>query len=282
MKTARILAVLTVSSLLAVQTPLFGADAKTPVMVLGTFHLDNPGRDVHNFEADDVLSEKRQQEIEEVVAQLAEFRPTKICVEVPLLAKGEGQAQDRKHSGYTERYTDYLAGTMEEDRNEVYQIGFRLAKRLGHERIYPVDADSPWSGFRFGAVQESARKHGLSKIMEDGHAKTQAILEQLQELQTRGSVGDLLRAGNDPEMLITLQQGYTDVMARISADEDYIGPDQVSNWFGRNLRIYANVDRLAEPGDRILVIFGAGHAYYLRQFFGESARYELVDVSDYL
>jgi hypothetical protein len=31
--------------------------------------------------------------------------------------------------------------------------------------------------------------------------------------------------------------------------------------------------------DRILVIYGAGHAYLLRQFVGESGAFRLVDVA---
>jgi hypothetical protein len=51
------------------------------VLVLGTYHMDNPGHDLHNTKADDVLAPKRQAEIEELTAVLARFRPTKIAVE---------------------------------------------------------------------------------------------------------------------------------------------------------------------------------------------------------
>jgi hypothetical protein len=51
------------------------------VLVLGTYHMDNPGPDLHNTKADDVLAPKRQAEIEELTAVLARFRFTKIAVE---------------------------------------------------------------------------------------------------------------------------------------------------------------------------------------------------------
>jgi len=34
-----------------------------------------------------------------------------------------------------------VAGTHELTRNEIEQVGFRLAKKLGHRTVYPVDAD---------------------------------------------------------------------------------------------------------------------------------------------
>ena len=39
------------------------SNARPQILVLGTYHMSNPGRDVHNMQADDILSPKRQQEI---------------------------------------------------------------------------------------------------------------------------------------------------------------------------------------------------------------------------
>ena len=52
---------------------------KPTVMILGTYHMDNPGADAVNFEADDVLSTKRQRELQHLIEQLARFNPTQIC-----------------------------------------------------------------------------------------------------------------------------------------------------------------------------------------------------------
>src|SRR5919201_1751390 len=59
-----------------------GAGAQTQtrpqILVLGTFHMNNPGRDIHSTQVDDVLAPKRQQEMAELLAVLGRFRPTKI------------------------------------------------------------------------------------------------------------------------------------------------------------------------------------------------------------
>src|SRR5580698_10721136 len=57
------------------------SDARPEILVLGTYHMANPGRDVYNMQADDVLSPKRQQEIAELLEVLKKFRPTKIAIE---------------------------------------------------------------------------------------------------------------------------------------------------------------------------------------------------------
>ena len=55
--------------------------ADVEVMVLGTYHMANPGLDLANVKADDVLKPQRQKELEALAAALAEYKPTKIVVE---------------------------------------------------------------------------------------------------------------------------------------------------------------------------------------------------------
>ena len=50
-------------------------------MVLGTYHFGNPGQDLHDMKADNVLTPKKQAELADVAARLVRFKPTKIAVE---------------------------------------------------------------------------------------------------------------------------------------------------------------------------------------------------------
>jgi hypothetical protein len=61
--------------------------------------MSNPGHDIHNMQADDVLSPKRQQEIEPLIEVLKKFRPAKVAIEA-----GVGSRRVEKE------YSDYLAG----------------------------------------------------------------------------------------------------------------------------------------------------------------------------
>jgi len=102
---------------------------RTPVLIVGSYHMSNPGADRFNLESDDVLSARRQQEIEDVVVRLAAFEPTVVALESPW--------------GDTTNAADYrawLAGEHELRRKEEEQIGFRLAQHAGLETVHPVDA----------------------------------------------------------------------------------------------------------------------------------------------
>src|SRR2546428_9833765 len=82
--------------------PAQGASSKeeakrAEVLVLGVYHMANPGHDIFNMQADD-LAPKRQEEIAELAAVLEKFKPTKIAVEHDSQGK------------LNERYAKYLAG----------------------------------------------------------------------------------------------------------------------------------------------------------------------------
>src|ERR671927_221628 len=84
-------------------SPNAAAPARAEVLVLGVYHMANPGRDIVNMQADDVLAPKRQAEIAELIAVLEKFQPTKVAVEA-----GFDDA-----AAVAKRYADYLAGTHE-------------------------------------------------------------------------------------------------------------------------------------------------------------------------
>lgn len=139
-------------SLLIALAPLAHAQEKrAEVLVLGTFHMANPGRDIFNTQVDDMLAPKRQQEIAELATVLARFKPTKIAV--------ENDSQSR----LSDRYARYLAGQYTLTTNEIDQIGLRLAKEMGHTAIYAVDADGD---FPFPRVVNFAKATGQSAKLD--------------------------------------------------------------------------------------------------------------------
>ena len=128
------------------------APARAEVLVLGVYHMSNPGHDIFNMQADDVLAPKRQAEIAQVIAVLKNFHPTKVAV--------EGEVGD---DSIPKRYADYLAGKHELTRNEIEQIGFRLAKELTHKTVYPVDVEGD---FPFPRIVNYAKANGRSKELD--------------------------------------------------------------------------------------------------------------------
>lgn len=236
-------------------------------MVLGVFHFANPNADVAQFQGVDVLTPVRQQEIQAFVDQLARFQPTKIALErVP--SETDSINADYRH---------YLAGTFPLTRNEIHQIGFRLAGQLHLPRLYAVD-------FQLGMHIDSVLAY--AQLRDTAYAgrfrRTIAeVVQQLDRMQREESIGANLRFLNDPATILLAQQPYMD-MATVGAGDGYIGARVVAQWYERNLRIFANVAAVAEPGDRILLIIGQGHTPILRELMRTYPGMQLVDALPYL
>src|SRR3954469_3837213 len=86
-----------------------------PITILGVYHMDS-GQDSVNLQSDDVRSERRQKEIADLVEKLARFAPTKVAIE-----------SARNSTAWNTRYQQWVDGKYELGRNEIEQIGFRLA-----------------------------------------------------------------------------------------------------------------------------------------------------------
>jgi hypothetical protein len=244
-------------------------EQRPSLMVLGTPHLANHGKDVVNSKIDDVLAPQRQQQIEALVSALAAWRPTRVVVEFPASRQQELDA----------RYAAYRAGSYALTRNEVDQIGMRLAARLQLPRVDAAD----WNGMPPGDEASMdwdayANRKGMAGVVTAIRDPRKAELQDLAGIPLAG----LLSRMNTPEALAARHRRYFD-FAMLGDDEEAPGANWVANWHGRNLRIFARLVRIADdPADRVLVIYGAGHAPLLRQFAGQSGAFQVIDPLPYL
>jgi len=234
------------------------------VMVVGVFHMSNPGRDIHNLKVDDVLEPKRQGEIAALTDALARFKPTKVGAEWP-------------SDVVAERYKQYLASTLPPSRNEVVQLGFRLAKTAGAE-VYSLDADGD---FPYERLKNFAETRGFSSLLDEQNAAIQRDVDEQARLLAQKGVSADLRFLNDPARLTNDNAFYRN-MLRIGLGGDQPGADLTASWYHRNLLICANLLQLAKPGDRFVIFFGSGHAFLLRQCVTETPGFKLVEPNDYL
>jgi len=237
----------------------------TPILILGAYQMDNPGLDEASMQADDVLSAKRQQELEELAANLARFRPTKIAIEAPY-----------NDTHWPDEYRKYLAGQHKPGRNEIEQIAFRLARRLNLPTLYPIDFPMSLDG---QSLTES-QTPGANSTQTPSHSEA---LSPEEKLLHQSTMIEFLAHLNSPAEIRKAQESYMADLLPVSGPEIYSKTDLVSNWYKRNLRIFANINRITEQGkDRILVVVGAGHLKLLRDFAKDASYFDLVDPDSFL
>ena len=242
----------------------------TPIMFLGVYHMHNPGLDEVNLQADDVLAPKRQREIEDLVERLARFQPTKIAIEAPY-----------RDSYWPGLYQKYLAGQYVLGRNEIEQIAFRLAKRLKLPTVYGVDYQMFMNGLTPSEMEDP--KPATTSTSASAKAEPSALSPEDQLLRRSTVTEYLMHLNNDSEVEKNHEEYMTMLLPDRSDAAIYRKADLVSNWYRRNLRIFANINRIVEPGkDRILVIIGAGHLKLLQEFASDSPYFNEIDVESFL
>lgn len=243
------------------------ADEPAQVMLIGTFHFSNPGRDTVKVGDFDVLSAESQDWLQAFAKRLADFRPTQVLLEY----------NPDNEELMNQRYADYLAGQYELEVNEVYQLGFRIAKMSGLESVKSFDhRDLNWNA---EPMFEYAKQHDSPEMKEFDQIIETVTRDQNRAMQTM-NLGELLRYYNDPLQDRINMDLYLATNA-IGAGDGWSGADAAASWWQRNFRMYANIQKAAHPGDRIVVIGGQGHTAILKTLLATDMRLQAVPVAGY-
>jgi len=259
---------------------LFIGNHKAKAMVLGVFHFDNPGLDSYKPKyVFNILEKKRQEELEILLKQIAEYKPTKILLEWDRI---------QSDSITNERYLEYLNGTfsIDDKSNEVYQLGFKLAKKMGHKKIYCADASAEWFGVKLDWDNYDVEAYLKSRGQYEKSTRYdfQTFYELNDSLKTVQTLTAHLAMLNNPKNRLKDHQAYLTEMILEGSGDNYIGADAVAKWYRRNLRIFANTYDFTDfdREERLLLIYGSGHVWQLRQLFMDSPDFEYVEINEFL
>lgn len=242
-------------------------EEKAQVMILAVSHFTSTS-DVLVPEQPDVFTEKSQREIGEIARRIALFKPTIVALELPYDSDVPAKT-----------YTAYLEGKHALTASEREQLGFRIAKLAGLKRIEPIDYKNEWP---FDRVATFAKQHNQDEIVKSAIRPSQQLLEEFNRtLRVEGILSALIYINS--KRALALRQATEMLSLRVGSGENYVGVELETSFYARNLRIFANLTRaIKSADDRVLVIYGAGHAPLLRQFVMDSPDLRLVDPNEYL
>jgi len=240
------------------------------VLLIGTFHFDNPGLDVAKFKNADILSPKRQQEVEEVTRLLKIFAPDKIFIE----------AIPARQLQIDSSFASYKAGKKELSPSEVEQLGFRLAKQSGLSTLYAVDYQE--AEFPFDSLMKSAMEAGQTDITSFVQKTIEEVQKSFNEALQKLTIKEMLLRENG-EDLMRLQHEFYFKLLPAGRPGNHIGSYLVSEWWRRNMVIYENIlKQLNGNEEKIMVIFGSGHTAILNELMKFNPNIKLVSVSEVL
>lgn len=246
---------------------------KAKILMLGTYHFGSCGEHLIENNPKNIMSDKKQEELKELIDKLLKFKPNKIAVE-----------KDKdKEEELNSIYSRYLKSGMViennilEERNEVVQIGFRIGKALNHEKIYPLDkgVNLPMEWLEYCKNNEPKVYKNFMNIINRLDNEYKEDFENLTVLEMFKKMNDATNINNVHSDLYLYPN-------QVCAGSNYYGVDSLVEWYRRNLYIFSNLQKIAKENDKILIIYGAGHCKILRDFIEDYNEFELVDALEYL
>ena len=281
------------------QTQIFSENSEgISIMVFGVYHFNNPGKDTYNTEIDDYGLDKRQKEIKEVVDLLEEYKPTKILVE----------QSPKEQSKIDSLYDLYLKDQISLDEiyggiNEVYQIGFRLGKQLDGVDVIAIDHTGNWLAPYVDFIADTLlfedylnynRSYAQNKKVENDMFSENSIKENLIYLNETKQIQDnhnyynnvAIKVKDTANVMFTYQEKNERINGlpyqMRSFDFNNIGVEMVAEWYKRNLFIYRNILVNSKENDRILVLIGRGHVFYLKQLLENNSKFKMIKPNEFL
>jgi len=243
-------------------------DASPKIAILGTFHFGSTG-DVAAVDVENIMGKRRQGEIKELLKHLKDYKPTKVLVEVVT----------DKNRKLNRKYSQYLAGEFDLPKNEIYQLGFRMASMMNHDSVYAIDymLRQP-----FGEVEEFAKKHGMGKRFKEFVKGLKKRADKKSEYIANHELIDYYRQLNTDTSDRWNRSLYLQETLDYNQDTIYTGPKIAAMHYKRNLYITANVMRRAKAGERLLLIIGSGHRAVMKHFFNTRQDIDYVEVNQFL
>lgn len=257
--------------------PVLKQENNIPILILGTFHF-NYSQNISDVKGEnnfDISAENRQKELLLLIEKLKTFKPTKIAVEMML------PNQPLMDS----LFKAYCAGTWQLGKNEVYQVGFRLAKELGLNGVSCVDTrpDQVEVDTTVSDWELYAKQRGELEKWEAYNGPNNQANTYIEGLRTSMTITDYLNFLNNDKVKRRYKQFFLTGLVEVGTGDTYVGADLTGYWYRRNTRIFANIKRLVtSENERILVIYGNSHAWVLEELFKASPEFKTIKVNKIL
>ncbi len=232
-------------------------------MLVGTYAFIGTATDPVRQSPDDMLSARRQEELQEVAARLADWRPQQVLVDWPAAANDSTLA----------RYRRYASGTAQASRNEMVQVGFRLAVRLGLTDVAGIGEPRD---ITLDSLVSVVRRHPSleARLLAAMRARDREE-DSLRIWRRESTVTEHLRALNaDGAMHAGHSAAFFGTFLSLGAGQNSAGARMIGDWYEGNAQMTQHLALALRPEtQRVLVLVDADHVPALRTLLDESPRH---------
>ncbi|MDC6406151.1 MULTISPECIES: DUF5694 domain-containing protein [Maribacter] len=245
------------------------------VLLIGTFHYNNPGADVAKTKSFDILNNDSQLELKEISTKITAYNPTKIFVEWPHEEQKELDSLYKLYRNGTYFDNDSLSDFYL--KNEIFQLAFRVAKENDLEKLYAIDYST---SFPFEDVMKEIEENNqteLKRQIEEGISKFTVDFDQ--KIESGTSLTELTYFLNSQEMRKMSNNFHINLMLLAGGIQDFSGPLLASEWYKRNLYMWSLIQKnVTESDQRIMVLVGSSHAAMFELFIKENDHWNVKEL----
>jgi hypothetical protein len=173
---------------------------------------------------------------------------------------------------------------MQGDPDELFQVAFPVAQALGLTRVHAVDTPNPQIVTSLNdSIHESRYEAQPVAGAEKWSARYDTLSALADTMRARSTLIDYLRYLNRDETQARAIGRWL-IATKRGTNSEPVGADGfITRYFLRNARIFSNVQRVIDsPTDRVLILYGNTHGYFIRELFRASPEYRLRDVGEVL
>ena len=248
------------------------------VLLVGTFHFAYYDEDTYKTDPEnraDILSNKRQSEIKELVNYISRFKPTKIFVE-----------DYNKDNVLMENYRNYQEGNYKLSPDEIDQIAYRLMDRFHLDTIYGVDQRTLFYTLRNNPDTKDYTTNlhqGLDfqkDFLESEIGKKYMESYELEDkFLLKTTMLNFFKWLNSPNKQ---KRGFYSTFAGILGSENGNVADATTLGFlSRNIRILNHIEsNTYSPNDRVLILFGSAHTDFFKLYYDSSPEHKLIEFNE--
>ncbi|HLW62397.1 MAG TPA: DUF5694 domain-containing protein [Flavobacterium sp.] len=252
--------------------------SKREILLFGTFHYNNPGADVAKTKSFDILSNTSQLELEEISSSITTYGPTKIFVEWPYKKQNK---LDSLYQLYKE--DNYFTNNQLSDfyqKNEIFQLAFRIAKQNGLDKVYGIDYTETEFPFEQVMVDiESNSQTQLKKLIERSITKFTSDFDDM--IESGASLKELTLAMNTKEMRYASNNVHINLVSQAGAIDDFNGVYLASEWYKRNLYMWSLIQKYAsDSNERVMILAGSSHIAMIELFIKENRDWKIKELKE--
>lgn len=255
------------------------------VLILGTAHYSN-------IKSDSVTSNQKQKELREILNAIKKFNPQQILVERPSIQDSifNKAFLYNKSGQQLPKEIDWLLN------NEIYQLGIRLAVELQlPQSVQGIDWRLP--------DLNSKDEHFTSDIEKNYFLYAKSVLGPNLKYEADNTYSKSISSIHNQfkkyygiEKNITLKEMYLALNDRKNIEKLYtanrlselyldtkLGAEKTEIGSFRDYKTFRiALNTIKSENKRILIIYGAGHTYMLRQLFQFSGQFKIREINEFL